>query len=152
MDQKRNLLLDDRIESYSSFFDHQWARELNALAETAKTLDDFVMDLMLTIKGISRAASLPQIAVDCAQSYAKGHQLESLEDSLLLKVVNHIAERIDRKILLSGVQNSELKKAMLDLADEFSNKTKGLSVEFPRQEFWDEMVKVRPDDKVDPIV
>ena len=33
---------------------------------------------------------------------------------------------------------------MLDLAEEFFNKVKGISVEFPRQELWDGMVKVIP--------
>ena len=69
-DKTRNLLLDDRIESYSPFFDHQWARELNGLTESAKKLDDLVFDLMLTMKGISRAAALPQFAVDGAKHYS----------------------------------------------------------------------------------
>ncbi len=56
----------------------------------------------------------------------QGHQLESLDNSLLLKVIAHIAERIGHRIVFSGVQNSELQKIMLDLADEAVAKTRGL--------------------------
>ena len=101
---------------------------------------------MLTLKGISRAAAIPQFAVDGAKLYSEGHQLESLENSLILKVITHIAERIGHKIVFSGVQISELQKTMFDLADEAVAKTRGLSVEFPRQRFWNEMVKVLPDE------
>ena len=145
-DQFRNVMFDDQIESYSPFYDHQWAQELNKLAEPAKKLGELLFDLMLSLKGISRAQSLPQIAVDSTNKFWSGYQLGRLQDSDIVKIVNYVAERLDQKLVFAGVEKSELKKAIVDLAVEVLEKTNVPPVEFARQVLWDAMVKMIPDD------
>jgi len=145
-DPTRNILFDDHIQSYSPFFDHQWAQDLAKVAEPAKKLGELLFDLMIGLKGISRAQSLPQIAVDVTNKFYEGYQLGKLQYSDFVKFMSHVAERLDQKIVFTGVQKSDLKKAILDLADEFKVKTDVPPVQFARQELWDAMVKVIPDD------
>ncbi len=147
-DDVRNLKLDDRLESYRSFFDHPWAREIADISASAKILDSFVFDLMMSLKGLSRTFAIPSLAVDIAKHYSDGYHSYKLDGSLTMQLVNHIAERIDQRIVLASVESAELRKVMFDMAKEISSKAKGESVEFPKNELWDAMVKVEPSDDI----
>lgn len=140
----KQMKLDDRLESYGPFFDHQWARSLFAHAETAPRLYEPVFDLTMAFKGVSTTAALPRLSVDFAKSFAEGAKILRLSDSMTMRLVDHIAARLEQKNVLSAKHRQDLKAAMLELAEEIHQKVDHISEEFPRQELWESFVKVEP--------
>ena len=137
----KTFRIDDRIDSYKPFFDHGWAREMGAISKGREKLEALIYDLALTFKGSSTVASIPQLSVDIAGRYAEGMELHRLDESLTLKIVNHLAARVEQRMVLNSSEKGELTKVMLHIAEELNDRASGKSIEFPRQELWDAFVK-----------
>lgn len=139
---QRKLFLDDRLESYDSFFDHQWAKDFSALASTAAKLQEPAFDFLMSCKGISRTAALPNLSVALTESYAQGHDHHKLSVSESMRLIDHIVARIEQQVVLNSNQKTEVVAAMAELAEEFRRKLDAVNVEFPKQDLWDSCVKV----------
>jgi hypothetical protein len=71
-DFKVNLLIDDRIESYKSFFDHAWANLMMAKVK-GTALDDAFFLLCTNWKAAANAQFMPWMMTSSIQSVEKGY-------------------------------------------------------------------------------
>ena len=64
--------------------------------------------------------------------------------------MSHLAARIDQTNVLTGQQMQDVKKTLLDIAEDVHRTAENKEIPFPRQERWDGFVKVvegeEPDD------
>ncbi|WP_013627402.1 hypothetical protein [Rubinisphaera brasiliensis] len=136
----RLVKIDDRIDSYERFFNHAWCRKTYERIDSCKVLELLYHNLATVLKGLSNAFSVPRLAIDMTEQYVNAHQLNSLSNSLTLKVVLHICEKISGKVVLTPTQEREIREEACKLADEAVRKSAEKRVSFPRHEYWEKMV------------
>ena len=68
----KKLVFDNRLDSYESFFDHDWARSLFRLVDQTQ-LDPLAMDLCTDWKGAANTARLPWLVVHSLESFHTGY-------------------------------------------------------------------------------
>lgn len=143
---EKRACIDDRLEAYRSFYDHDWSRNLHEQSKSACKLREMVLDLCITIKGIGRTAEIPSIAVTLTESYVTSFKLHQLSDSDSMRLINHLAARIEQEVVLKPADLMAVKTAMLKIADKARQDVAGMSMPFPKQELWDSMIKVLHND------
>ncbi len=65
------MLIDDRLDSYKSFFDHGWAGRIMDLARDTK-LERSVFNLCVNWKAVANTHVLPWFTMGCVSNFAKG--------------------------------------------------------------------------------
>ena len=113
-----NIKLDDDINSYEGFFDHQWAKKFSSLVESTK-LSDAAFNLCAEWKGISNARRLLWLMMnglkDAVDSALNSHTPFPLQ--VIQGLVKRIADQVethrislspqDRAALCSEIQGIE---------------------------------------------
>lgn len=151
-DLVKHMQIDDRLDAYRPFFDHQWAQKLFAIVSESPELELLVFDLTLAFKGVSTTAAMPLLAVNMTESYAKGVNLHSLSNSDSLRLVNLIAGQLEAQVFfLATLQKAQVANVMRKIALQFTKSVEGKSVPFPRQELWDSFVTVKKGEEKDNI-
>ena len=114
-------LIDPNIDSYKQFFDHEWARQIFALAENT-AIQEAVNHLMVSWRSANGAHLLPWLMVDSLRGYAKGEHLGSLEyrSSYSGRVVKHLVDTIAARMhpKLKYDQRASLKRAVVQIEKE----------------------------------
>jgi len=87
----RRMLIDDRLESYKTFFDHGWAGRIMDLARGTK-LDPSVFNLCVNWKAVANAHVLPWFTMSSVSNFAKG--LLAGHEPLGSKLVDAFAVRL----------------------------------------------------------
>ncbi|MHB1038132.1 MAG: hypothetical protein ACYC35_27270 [Pirellulales bacterium] len=85
------IVIDDRLESYKTFFDFDWARRIMGCAEGTK-LAECVFGLCLNWRAAANTHLVPWFAVTSMASFAKG--MRSSHEPLGVKVINALATRL----------------------------------------------------------
>lgn len=95
MKPEMKIRVDDDINSYKGFFDHQWAKQFKLLVESTK-LSDAAFNLCAEWKGISNARSLPWLMiggmVDTVDSALNSHI------PLPVKVIQDLVKKIEDRM------------------------------------------------------
>ena len=142
-DVTRHMQVDDRLNAHEPFFEHSWAKHLFDISRHAPKLNDVVFDLTLAFKGVSFTAALPLLAVNIAERYDEGFNEHRLSDPLVLQLANRIAGEIGQQaFFLNPLQKSQVAQLIRKLANEMSDNVRPDMVPFPKQELWDDFVKV----------
>lgn len=109
--RKETIRIDDRLESYRSFFDHEWARRIIQLANDT-VLDEPVFALSATWKSIANTHLMPWLLTNCLASQLQSilgskepmaeTAIRLIHDQLLLSVGDsipaHARERLSARI------------------------------------------------------
>ena len=66
--------VNDRLEHYANFFDHEWSRQTLAIAEPIEKLRPIYTDLCTAWKGTARNAHMPWANIYSFKSFAEGFQ------------------------------------------------------------------------------
>lgn len=138
----KDIVFDPRLTSYESFFDYEWAKRITDVASNANKLDRLVLDLTAAFKGISWTFSLPSLAVWITEGYWSGHaKVKRLPDAMVMQLISHIAARIEHEVVLSPTAKTEVKRAMVSLAEEFFHIAESQPpIEFDRDSLWEGIV------------
>ena len=67
----KNVLIDDRMASYRSFFDHDWAVRMRDLVRET-ILDELVFNLCAAWKGAAKTHEMPWLTVELIGAFADG--------------------------------------------------------------------------------
>ena len=70
--ENKKLMIDDRLESYQSFYDHEWARSFSQLV-SGTMLDPPALDLCKDWKGAANAGRLPWHVVHSLKDFYYGY-------------------------------------------------------------------------------
>src|SRR4051812_33318069 len=66
-----NIVIDRRLESYASFYDHDWAQKFGKLSDRS-TLRLPAFDLTRDWKGIAVATRMPWLMIESLQGFHEG--------------------------------------------------------------------------------
>jgi hypothetical protein len=67
----KSIIIDPELDSYRTFFDHAWAREIHAAAEDT-ALESAVFDLCVAWRGAANTHCLPWVMVQNMKAFADG--------------------------------------------------------------------------------
>ncbi len=150
-DLTKEIRIDDRLDSYESFFDHSWAKEMFSISENSPKVERLVLELTSQFKGISRTFALPSLAVSMTEHYWNSYsQVKRLPDSMVMKLISHLAEHLYQKVAMTSGMKADLKVAMLSLADEYLARAEAQPpLTFQRQSLWNGIVGLDEDQGTD---
>lgn len=137
-----NIFLDNRLESYAQFFDHELARKFNALTSGTK-LDEAVGILCGTWKAASNAMRLPWLAVNSIEKVALGAAIDTTsKQSFLEYLPTHLRHKLSIPDVLGLEIEAEIRRAIeaYRIAEKETRKT------FNSHLVWDSLLNLKKDD------
>jgi hypothetical protein len=137
----KNIVVDDRMDSYQSFFDGEWARRVSKVAE-GTPLDPFVFDLAFSWRGAANTHRMPWMMVQAVKSFENSYRssVSSLSDDFVQAVrLRLLSEMGDR---LQPEQRHELQAKVDRIEGDVRavRSTIGSQVVFNPKQLWDEWV------------
>lgn len=106
-----NIRIDERLESYRTFFDHQWAKDILKLVAGTK-LEPQVDSLTIHWKSVANAHVMPWLVTEALKNLAEGYVLAGtpfavqLVDVMKLRLANEIGDALPprhKKIVKAAV-------------------------------------------------
>ena|GEM_PF-2599970 len=134
-------LIDQHLDSYKGFFDHEWSRRIFEAVRTS-SLEDPVWELMLAWRSANGVHLLPWLMVESLRKFATGEIEGSLQyrasyaEEVIKGVVNKIAEAMHYS--LTQEQRSNLKRVVTKIEKEAAGtiKTAKEQVAFDVERYW----------------
>lgn len=113
-DLEKVIEYDRRLESYRSFFDHAWAKTLNACAK-GSGLEDPVFSLLMNWKAAANTHMMPWLLVETLKRFAEGYARtqETASESSLARIAKHIPMAMEDS--LSNMKRKKLEQVIIDL-------------------------------------
>ena len=137
----KTLVFDNRLDSYESFFDHDWAGSLFQLVDQTQ-LGPLAMDLCTDWKGAANTMRLPWLIVHSLESFHTGYlqpnepfwqKLTRAFRAYLLDKTKHSFSLTKRKEL-AGIINK--------VSDEVQEEIGKAPPVFDRQDMWERFLEV----------
>jgi len=128
--QYKDILLDDRYESYERFFDHDWAKQFLGLTEATR-IDNAALDLCVDWKGAASIASMPWLLIHTLEQHHKGYMQR--DEPFWKRLTRLVREHILTKMAgsYSNMKRKELGRIIdelgLKVEDEMSRRPSELS-------------------------
>ncbi len=142
-----NFQIDKRLDSYNSFYDGEWAKQIWEIGKNTK-VEEPVFNLCINWKSSINAQALPWLLVKSLSSLQRGH-LEAIEliPSPFLEVLE---KQILARIRLKYKEKKELKAILSETAgrmDEALNQAKNELIATEMQGpnlFWEQFIQDAP--------
>jgi hypothetical protein len=140
VDQSKQYYVDPDPNSYRSFFDHDWARQMFAEGDKAN-LSDAVFSLCEAWKGAANTAALPWLTVELAANSADGffNHRQPYASEFLDALSVRVGGRVQPP--LSPAQQQSLGREIGALNHELLAEMKQHPVHLNRRDMWDELCK-----------
>lgn len=103
-EQEKNILVDDRLSSYGSFFDPIWAGQIHQIAK-GTSIEESVLSLCLNWKAANNTQALPSLVIQSLYAYQFGF-LNSTDPELKGYFLT-LAEKIGEKLKLNYKMRKE---------------------------------------------
>jgi hypothetical protein len=131
----RNIVIDPHLDSYRTFFDHGWARQMMELAE-GSVLDGPVFDLCVAWRGAANTHYLPWLMMESMKSFAEGLSLthEPLGAKLLAAMKLRLSAEMGDSLRL--MQRQQLDQAIQRIGTEVQAALEKERVEFDTEFMW----------------
>lgn len=132
---EKNLVIDKRLNSYESFFDHSWARSLFRLVDQTK-LEPLAMDLCADWKGAANTARLPWLIIDSLDNFHTGYS--QAKEPFWQKLTKALrADFLNKtKHSFSLTQRRELAGIIDKLSEDAQESMRKAPPALDRQEIW----------------
>ncbi|MFO0969520.1 MAG: hypothetical protein U0793_28515 [Gemmataceae bacterium] len=106
----KRTVIDPDFDHYQGFFDHDWAKRMNAAAE-GTPLAQIVLDLLAAWKAASNTHRLPWLAIHFFEAFAKGFC--GTREPITRTCMAVVAERLPREMPgLRNMQRQEMGKVL----------------------------------------
>jgi hypothetical protein len=130
-----NLVIDDRLDSYESFFDHTWARSFFQLVDLTK-LEPLAFDLCADWKGTANTGRLPWVVIDSLEGFHAGYSLskEPFWQKLTKALREHFLDRTNHTFSLT--KRKELVGIIDKVSADVQEDIRKAPPAFDRQEIW----------------
>ena len=135
----KNIVIDDHLEAYRTFFDHGWAEQIDRVAK-GTALSDLVFDLALAWRGAANTHVMPWLmAHNLSAFYAGVMQSENPPGTDL---VNGLLSRLRRDTTISIPTEvlTELRTLLRGISIQLGANRKRIVGEFDAQEAWKEFL------------
>jgi len=108
-DSKSKIIrVDDNLDNYQGFYDHQWSKDLLALSDKSK-LSEACFDLMVTWKGLSDATRLPWLMIEAVTAGIQGCMDNTIPfpNQVLQSLLDRVITGVEKnKRCLKGVRSA----------------------------------------------
>jgi hypothetical protein len=133
------VLIDTRLESYATFFNHPWSKEMLELVDGTK-LDPPVYELCVSLRAAANTHVMPSLLATVLQSFWDGvAKHDGFSHSFVRKVAEEIPHRLRHR--LSNQSRKELHNEIMALGrqlNDLADKAGGKVVEPPK--VWDALI------------
>ncbi len=138
-DEKRFLLIDDRLQAYEGYIPDGWLKEAFATVPPGSVLDGMVWDLLMSWRTTAYTASMPGVFVKAIQHSTLGYaevipseaDVITLAEGSLKRVTQKIPELVENRVL-----RTRLMEEMVKTADEIRMAASAVKPEFPVETVW----------------
>lgn len=129
------MVIDERLERYKTFFDHNWSNRI--LAKTKGTrLEVLVFDLCINWKSTVNSHILPWFAVEWMSGVAQG--MSKGTDSPTIQQVKRLADRLEERLgsTLNNMGRKRLRQTVAEMTQSVSVICENLPPVLPSEEVW----------------
>lgn len=137
----KNIIVDDRLESYLTFFEGEWARRVSKVVD-GTPLDPLVFDLTFSWRGAANTHRMPWMMVHVVKSFADGYR--GGPDTLCQQWVQVVTLRLLAEMgdRLQPEQRREIQLALDRIAVDVrvARAVAALQTQFDPNELWVGMV------------
>jgi hypothetical protein len=139
--QDKNLFIDHRLESYASFYDHEWAKRFSALTGGTK-LDDIAFDLGIDWKGAANTFRMPWLLIHSLKDFNHGYKVggQSRATVYFKALRQLVLARTAR--LLSNMKQRELTGIFDQSCGGVLEHANQVTEELVPEEVWSEYLKI----------
>ena len=110
------IFVDDRLESYQTFFDHAWATTIDTLA-TGTKLESPIFNLCVSWKAAANTCVLPWLICDSVSEFSAGFTMG--REPFAVQLINACAKRLpDEMPSLSNMRRKEMGEAIRKIGTE----------------------------------
>lgn len=141
------VLIDPNLDSYKTFFDHEWCRQIYNFAQ-GSALESSVDSLMIAWRSASGSHLLPWLMATSLPTYASG-QLEGtlqFRDSYSERIISGLVAKITSKMQasLTTEQTLKLQLAVMEIESEAFEALKASQSTFDsiKTDYWSEIVTI----------
>jgi hypothetical protein len=133
----KNFTYDPQLGSYSSFFDHAWARRFSDLV-SGSLLDEPTMALLVNWKAAANTHLMPWLMITNLVSFAKGYARshETISESALGRIARHLTEAMHDS--LSNMKRKRLSEEINKLAIKLKTSREGHDEDIDPQHLFEE--------------
>jgi hypothetical protein len=134
-----NVRIDDRLESYKTFFDHDWSRRISDLAN-GRALEKAVWTLAISWKAAANTHAMPWLMMHSMynlwQSFVDG------DHAFAPALVTALADRLPAEMgnSLSNMRRKQLANAVRDIADQVKDATTEAASAFDLKTLWSDFL------------
>lgn len=135
----KRMTIDERLDSYRSFFDHKWAEQL--MYRTAGTaIDPLYFDLCVAWRGIANTFALPYLTVTMVQGYS--HGLSKSHEPFGTKWIGATRDKLVARMgdSLNHMKQKKLQTVLTDIYHETRSAVDGYEPEFDPNELWEGLI------------
>ncbi len=142
MDLVHQIRIDNRLDSYQTFFDHDWSRKIGTLVGGTK-LEEPVFALCMNWKSAANTHALPWLMIESLRGLWTGFM--SGHEPFALKTIKALSQRLPSEMAdsLSNMNRKKLAKVVRDIGIQVCEATETSKEEFDPQTIWREFL--RPD-------
>lgn len=138
---EKRIVLDERMESYSTFFDHAWSKTIYALA-SGTAFEEPVFDLARAWKAAANTHVLPWLMADQLKQFYAG--VMRTDEPFAIKLVNALLIRLEQRS--GGAIPDEiielLRTLLKETAIEFGLNRQKIAGAFDPQTAWREFLSL----------
>jgi hypothetical protein len=115
----QTIVIDERLESYKTFFDHAWAENIGKLAAGTK-LESPVFNLRINWKAAANTCVVPWLICTTVSGFSAGFVMG--REPFAVELINACAKRIpDEMPSLSNMRRKELGRAVKKIGAELQD-------------------------------
>ena len=133
---QKNVVTDERLSSYRSFFDREWAHRMNRIVD-GTPLDPLIFDLTLSWKGIAANNHFPRLMIELVENFWKG--VQNPNAGTTAKIVEGVGIRLNQELAndLYPKQLERLKQGIDGMARDTRTLLPQARNAFDGQKMWD---------------
>jgi hypothetical protein len=134
-----NVRIDDRLESYKTFFDHDWSRRISDLA-SGTALEKAVWTLAISWKGAANTHAMPGLMMHSMynlwQSFVNG------DHAFAPALVTALADRLPAEMgsSLSNMRRKQLSSVIRHIAEQVKDATTNAASAFDLKTLWSDFL------------
>jgi hypothetical protein len=138
-DFKSEILIDHRLDSYKSFFDHDWAARFTEISD-GTLLYEAAHNLCVDWKGIALSSRMSWLMVDSLEKFYIGYTESN--PSFSQRLTQALGEFVANKSSLSNMRKKELKGIVEKLGSQVQEDMKRLPSPVEAKNVWADYLKV----------
>jgi hypothetical protein len=135
-----NLMIDQRLEAYRSFFNHAWARQVIEATKGTK-LDRLAFLLTVNLRGVVNCHALPWLMMNSMSNLWKGFLTDhELQGNFVNKLSVELPKRMEGRI--SRMRQREMGDMIRDIAQKVNEGLAQHDLDLSAEQLWQDYLRL----------